>query len=85
MEINKCEPLSECLLTLLPSSANADLETVKKLSITAGYKTRVESEPCETLIESTNRKPSKMDFFGASTVGIFQGNFTTLLRDLSVL
>ena len=52
MEINKCEPLRECLLTWLPSSANADLETVKKLSITAGYKTRVESEPCKTLIEN---------------------------------
>lgn len=52
MEISTREPLRECLLTLLPSSANADLETVKKLSVTAGYKTRVESEPCKTLIEN---------------------------------
>lgn len=39
-------------LTLLPSSANADLEAVKKLPIITGYKTRVESEPCETLMEN---------------------------------
>lgn len=39
-------------LTLLSSSANADLEAVKKLPVTTGYKTRVESEPCETLMEN---------------------------------
>lgn len=39
-------------LTLLPSFANADLEAVKKLPVTTGYKTPVESEPCETLMEN---------------------------------
>ena len=39
-------------LTLFPLSANADLETVKKLSVIAGYKARMESEPHETLMEN---------------------------------
>ena len=39
-------------LTLLPSSANADLEADKKLPVATGHKTQVESEPCETLMEN---------------------------------